>query len=650
MKSILCGWMVGGLLVLGGCGGGTVTPPPVPSVTLSASASSAVVGQTVTLTWSAENVTACTASSSPTEGDWSGAVAMTGSRTVSPGVAGAITYSLACTGAGGNGSKSVMVQATTPVSALAITSANARAGIAGLGYGDVHTMTRNGLRFTGTYFGLLARGGSESYVWSWTAAAGSTIPAGMSCCDAQLSTIFPVRQTIVVHGAIHGTPTVAGTYHVVVTVKDASAAVSPVSQNFTIMVGEPSINTTPAPTIGTQNSPFAGFNFVATGGVRPLTWSETGTLPDGLALNPEGVLSGTTTKAGPFPVSIKMTDAAGNVAAPQDFTLQVLMKGFAPAGSMGEARQNHTATLLASGKVLVAGGSNATGNLATAELFDAGAGTFSATGKMGSVRVFHTATLLHNGKVLITGGEDATGTALATAELYDPAAGTFASTGSMATARRLHTATLLVSGKVLVAGGHDATGNPVATAEIFDPVAGTFSPAGSMAQPLANHAATLLGDGRVLIVGGGIPAAQLYDPKGNTFSATGACKLSRGSATATLLPGGKVVIVGGGQVAAEVYDPTAGTFSLAGNLETVRGTNPATLLGNGKVLVPGGSSGVAQLSAAEVFDPATGTFARTADLTTARSGHTATTLGNGQVLVTGGSVGNVPLATAELYQ
>jgi hypothetical protein len=37
---------------------------------------------------------------------------------------------------------------------------------------------------------------------------------------------------------------------------------------------------------------------------------------------------------------------------------------------------------------------------------------------MATARDKHTATVLGNGKVLITGGSDATGTALGTAELY----------------------------------------------------------------------------------------------------------------------------------------------------------------------------------------------------------------------------------------
>src|ERR1043166_5958768 len=50
-------------------------------------------------------------------------------------------------------------------------------------------------------------------------------------------------------------------------------------------------------------------------------------------------------------------------------------------------------------------------------------GQWEFTGSLNSARVGHTATLLQNGKVLVAGGIDGNG-ALASAELYDPATGT----------------------------------------------------------------------------------------------------------------------------------------------------------------------------------------------------------------------------------
>ena len=72
------------------------------------------------------------------------------------------------------------------------------------------------------------------------------------------------------------------------------------------------------------------------------------------------------------------------------------------------------------------------------------------TGSLHYAHFFHTATLLQTGKVLVAGGEG-----LTNAELYDPATGTWTDTGSMSTVRYLHTATLLPNGKALVAGGQN---------------------------------------------------------------------------------------------------------------------------------------------------------------------------------------------------
>jgi hypothetical protein len=74
---------------------------------------------------------------------------------------------------------------------------------------------------------------------------------------------------------------------------------------------------------------------------------------------------------------------------------------------------------------------------------------------------------LPNGQVLIAGGVNLGGV-LASAELYDPAAGTFTPTGSMTVARVGPTATLLPSEKVLIAGGEGSSSWPLASAELYE--------------------------------------------------------------------------------------------------------------------------------------------------------------------------------------
>src|SRR5579871_5877144 len=103
----------------------------------------------------------------------------------------------------------------------------------------------------------------------------------------------------------------------------------------------------------------AGVNYTQTvtaaGGSVPYTFTETGTLPAGLALTPAGVLSGTPTVAGSSTFSIRGTDAAGCFAA-TSYTVVVLAAGICPAISLlpstlpdGTLVTGYTAAMTASG-------------------------------------------------------------------------------------------------------------------------------------------------------------------------------------------------------------------------------------------------------------------------------------------------------------
>ncbi|WP_164018305.1 Kelch repeat-containing protein [Pyxidicoccus trucidator] len=335
---------------------------------------------------------------------------------------------------------------------------------------------------------------------------------------------------------------------------------------------------------------------------------------------------------------------------------------WAPTGSLVTARSGPTATLLPSGKVLVAGGVNRSSYLALVEEYDPETGTWASTGSLATARSSHTATLLRSGKVLVAGGYSHLGASgignLRTAEVYDPETGTWASTGSLATARARHTATLLPSGKVLVVGGYsDAHGN-LGTAEVYDPETGTWAAAGSLATAREGHTATLLRSGKVLVAGGYgnanvfLGTAEVYDPETGGWTATSSLATARNNSTATLLPSGKVLVASGygsangnGWVGtAEVYDPETGTWAFTGSLALGRHRHSATLLASGKVLVVGGitagTSGSPNTKAnatAEVYDPETGIWVFTGSLAAARIHHTATLLPSGQVLVVGGT-------------
>src|SRR5437867_1100853 len=74
-------------------------------------------------------------------------------------------------------------------------------------------------------------------------------------------------------------------------------------------------------------------------------------------------------------------------------------------------------------------------------------GLCPASSRMAQERYAHTATLLANGRALVAGGEandlKHSPQLVASAEIYDPAHGTWSGTGGMARGRRGHTATVL---------------------------------------------------------------------------------------------------------------------------------------------------------------------------------------------------------------
>jgi Galactose oxidase, central domain len=311
---------------------------------------------------------------------------------------------------------------------------------------------------------------------------------------------------------------------------------------------------------------------------------------------------------------------------------------FTSTGSMFDAHcYGAPATLLQNGQVLITGGNDATGGPNNnADLYDPTAGTFGC-GNLGGTnttsgycnntmtdkRYLHTATLLPSGKVLIAGGNDSHGAAMvATAEIFDPTTGTFGcgdlggadSKGhclnTMSDSREFHTATLLTTGPnagdVLIAGGIDLAGKVLQTAELYDQSAGAFSCVGSVSAnpPLCNNSMTQV---RYL------HTATLLDPAYVSGPNAGSVLIAGGEGQS-----GKVLNT------AELYNPAAGTFTATGNMTTGRAMQFAQLITKGQyagyVLVAGGidDSGTT-LKSAELYNPNTGQFTPTGSMTQARS-------------------------------
>jgi len=108
-------------------------------------------------------------------------------------------------------------------------------------------------------------------------------------------------------GAISGTPTTSGTYPFTAQVEDAAHSI--VQQQLSLAVVCPAFTLTPSGTLppATQGQAYS-FSFSTSGGILPVTWSQTGTLPTGLTFS-SGTLSGTPSVAGTYSFTVAATDS-----------------------------------------------------------------------------------------------------------------------------------------------------------------------------------------------------------------------------------------------------------------------------------------------------------------------------------------------------
>lgn len=142
---------------------------------------------------------------------------------------------------------------------------------------------------------LLATSGDAPLTWSLLS---GSLPAGM---------------TLGVDGIISGNPSAAGSFPITVQVSDVDGDTDSQALTLTVYPADliPTITTTllNAATQGTAYST----TLAATDGDAPLTWSViSGSLPSGISLSSGGVLSGTPSASGSFPITVQVSDVDGD--------------------------------------------------------------------------------------------------------------------------------------------------------------------------------------------------------------------------------------------------------------------------------------------------------------------------------------------------
>jgi hypothetical protein len=155
---------------------------------------------------------------------------------------------------------------------------------------------------------LTATGGLAPFTWSIIS---GTLPAGLTMSSS---------------GVISGAATTTGSQDFTVQVTDSQTPTHAVATGaLTLKVNNPLAISTTSIDIAAVNVPYQ-FTLSATGGATPYTWSlASGSLPSGMNLDPGfGVIFGTATAQGMFPITIQVADTENPpVTVQQAFTFTV---------------------------------------------------------------------------------------------------------------------------------------------------------------------------------------------------------------------------------------------------------------------------------------------------------------------------------------
>jgi hypothetical protein len=317
------------------------------------------------------------------------------------------------------------------------------------------------------------------------------------------------------------------------------------------------------------------------------------------------------------------------------------------------ARAGHSAVLLTTGKVLVAGGVDSTGaTYGEGVVFDPTTATWTKTGPNTYPPGWGGLAALPAGRAIALGGY-----ASGRAEIYDSATNTWTETAPLKVPHGDAHPVVLASGKVLVAGG--AAPPDERSAEVYDPTTNSWSLVAAAGHYHGSPFSLRLADGRVLVAGETDAVVEIYDPIADTWTDAAPMNESHDGGASVLLPSGKALIVGGAgtpplpsKTTAETYDPATNTWTLVGSLSEPRADFQLTVLSTGKVLATGGIAyGRPPYDDAELFDAVSNVWLNAGKMHARRRDHTATLLPSGDVLIAGGldTIFSSATASAELF-
>jgi len=232
----------------------------------------------------------------------------TGAFTGPPTAAGTFNFTVQVTDGGSQpASKGFTITILPAVSVSSSSLPNGRVGVA---YGSA----------------LSSAGGSGPY--TWTLVSGNP-PAGLSLATT---------------GVISGTPTTLQTATFTVRVTDALGGIATGLITISILPSL-AISTTSLP-IGETNIPYS-VQLAATGVTGSATWSlAAGTLPAGLGLSSSGLIAGTPTVAGPATVTVRVTDALGNITKVLSISIAATPAITTTSLHAGQTGQNYAAVQL----------------------------------------------------------------------------------------------------------------------------------------------------------------------------------------------------------------------------------------------------------------------------------------------------------------